>query len=244
MLRGVYRGTGFRQAGAPTHHALPANQCPPHAHRRPQRRRAQHPTSHTHAPACRQRQCRCNAEPREAAHAEEARAAAPAGGASGTSSSWAFASSISRRVNLDLALTEATEAALKTCGPAEPDVAFVFASSAYGQALDLLVPLLRRLLPTARCIVGCTGFGVCGVPVEGGVPEEVEHAPAVALALGAFPGVQLMLRHVQLPDVPDGGERRGGTCSWVGRGVGVREGRSHGSAWECFTGVVVSPPLW
>jgi hypothetical protein len=132
-------------------------------------------------------------------------AAASAGAGSGAGApGWAWATALSRRVNLDLALAEAAGAALQGCGEAEPSVVFVFASSGYGQALDLLVPMLRRLLPTARAIVGCTGFGVAGARADGGGPhDEVEHAPAVALALGSLPSVTLSLRHVQ--GLPDGG---------------------------------------
>ncbi|KIZ02656.1 hypothetical protein MNEG_5306 [Monoraphidium neglectum] len=128
----------------------------------------------------------------------------PPGGRGDDDDSWAWATAVSRRVNLDLALTEAVEAALNSSGRPEPEVAFVFASSAYGRALDLLVPLLRRLLPSARAVVGCTGFGVSGTPVGGGAPEEVEHAPAVAVALARFPGVETRLARVQAEDVPDG----------------------------------------
>jgi hypothetical protein len=188
---------------------------------------------------------RCQAEPREAASSPQfggsdsgssssssspGKGAAAPGAASGQTprpssaaapspndpAAWAWASAVSRRVNLDLALTEAAGAALAACGPAEPDVAFVFASSAYGQTLDLLVPLLRRLLPTARAIVGCTGFGVLGTAIEGGLPEEVEHAPAVALALGALPGVEIKLRRVDEGGVPDGDAPPGEWADLVG----------------------------
>jgi hypothetical protein len=166
---------------------------------------------------------RCAAEPQGAPPGSEPRAAAPGAGAASpptadaggaaAAAGWAWASALSRRVNLDLALAEAAGAALEGCGEAEPDIAFVFASSGYGQALDLLVPMLRRLVPTARAIVGCTGYGVAGARAGGGSgdggeegrPEEVEHAPAVAIALGALPGVTLSLRHVRGSDVPDGG---------------------------------------
>ncbi|KAI8477022.1 MAG: FIST N domain-containing protein [Monoraphidium minutum] len=133
------------------------------------------------------------------AAAHSALSAAPA------AAGWSYASALSRRVNLDLALSEAAGAALAGCGASEPEIAFVFASSAYGRSLDLLVPMLRRLLPTVTHIVGCTGFGVSGAPAEGGGgAEEVEHAPAVSLALARFPGVEAALAHVQAPDVPDG----------------------------------------
>ncbi|GBF93738.1 hypothetical protein Rsub_06070 [Raphidocelis subcapitata] len=154
---------------------------------------------------------RCAAGPREApppAGGASSAAPGPAGGASGggaaANGGWGFASALSRRVNLDLAVAEAAEAALKSLGQAEPDVAFVWASSAYGQALDLAVPLARRLLPSVRVILGCTGFGVCGGSPEDGRPEEVEHGPALSVALAALPGVELALKHVQPQELPDG----------------------------------------
>jgi len=197
-------------------HAHPLTCVSTHLSQQQQQQERQRRPEHRHRP----RRVRCAAEPSSAPGPVGA-AAPGAPGAAG----FRFASAVSRRVNLDLALTEAAGAALKMCGEAEPDVAFVFASSAYGRSLDLLVPLLRRLLPTARVVVGCTGFGVMGAAVEGGLPEEVEHAPAVALALGAFPGVAMKLTHVQPPDVPDGGQRAGGGRGAVAWGMRQLRGR-------------------
>jgi hypothetical protein len=49
------------------------------------------------------------------------------------------------------------------------------------------------------------GYGVIGSTEDG--PEEIEHAPALSLALASLPGCSVSITHVTGPQLPDGGER-------------------------------------
>lgn len=68
-----------------------------------------------------------------------------------------WTSHLTRRINLDLAVEEAVEQALAQCpGSAAPELALVFVSSAYASEYNVLVPELRKRLPSLKLVVGCT----------------------------------------------------------------------------------------
>lgn len=150
-----------------------------------------------------------------------------------------WSSYVSRRINLDLAVEEAVEEVLKDFQPETPaTVAIVFLSSAFVGEYDQVVAELRKRLPSLKVVWGSTvsasrqrllavvfscavpfthhpcmlqGYGVIGTTAEG--PEEIEHAPALSLALGHLPGVELSVTRVTASNLPDGGEDSRGRCA-------------------------------
>lgn len=86
--------------------------------------------------------------------------------------------------------------------PVHVDLAMVFLSSAYQGELDTLVEELRRHVPGLRHVVGCTGYGIVGVDGQG--PREVEASYALSLTLAAVPQAEVVVRHVDHSDLPDG----------------------------------------
>jgi small ligand-binding sensory domain FIST len=105
-----------------------------------------------------------------------------------------WASTISREAAFERAVGEASTQALDALGT-RPDLAVVFASSAWGDELCELSELLPA--PLRECtLVGCAAAGVIG----GG--EECEDASALSLTVASLPGVTLAARHVEDESLP------------------------------------------
>ncbi|KAG2450418.1 hypothetical protein HYH02_004920 [Chlamydomonas schloesseri] len=110
---------------------------------------------------------------------------------------------ISRKPVLLQALYECL-AGIKAGGPLpeQVDLAMVYVSSAYEQDFPLLVEALKQQVPGLRNVFGCTGFGIIGVDGEGA--HEVEAASALSLTLARIPQAEVVVRHVDTADLPDG----------------------------------------
>lgn len=68
-----------------------------------------------------------------------------------------WGSFLSRKEFIDDAVAEAVSSILQNIGKdAQPNIALVFVSSAYGQQYDRVVPALRELVPSLQCIYGCS----------------------------------------------------------------------------------------
>jgi hypothetical protein len=68
-----------------------------------------------------------------------------------------WGSFLSRKEFIDDAVAEAVSSILLNIGKdAQPNIALVFVSSAYGQQYDRVVPALRELVPSLQCIYGCS----------------------------------------------------------------------------------------
>ncbi len=81
-------------------------------------------------------------------------------------------------------LDRAADEAAAALQGAEPDVAFVFASPAYGADVATAGRRVRERL-RARHVVGCTGFGVCETS------GEIDDKAALSVLVASLPGVML-----------------------------------------------------
>jgi small ligand-binding sensory domain FIST len=95
------------------------------------------------------------------------------------------------------AANEVFERATASLDGAEPDLAFVFVSSAHGPGVEQIVSVLAPRLPGAT-LLGCT--------TQASIAEqrEVEMGPAVALWVASLPGATLLPFDVSFKNTPDG----------------------------------------
>ncbi len=107
--------------------------------------------------------------------------------------SWASAIGLGAR--LENAASDAAAQLAGENGVLRPDLAIVFASSAYGQAIDNLPQILRSLLGDAL-LFGCNATGLIG----GGIEEEQE--PGIAILCGRLPEVALSTLHLEQATLP------------------------------------------
>ena len=107
--------------------------------------------------------------------------------------SWASAIGLGAR--LENAAAEAAAQLAGENGVLRPDLAIVFASSAYGQAIDNLPQVLRSLLGDAL-LFGCNATGLIG----GGMEEEQE--PGIAILCGRMPEVSMSTLHLEQATLP------------------------------------------
>ena len=100
------------------------------------------------------------------------------------------------RHELDGAIREATLAAVSQLAGRRPDLAVVFVSAAYGEAIRPTLENLSDLID-ADCLIGATAEGVLANN------KEYESDPAVTVWMASLPGAEitpLALEHVQTPD--------------------------------------------
>ncbi len=107
--------------------------------------------------------------------------------------SWASAMGVGAR--LETAVTEAAGQLEGEFPARRPDLAIVFASSAYGQAIESLPQMLRSLLGDSL-LFGCNATGLIG----GGIEEEQE--PGIAILCGSLPDVALSTLHLEQATLP------------------------------------------
>jgi len=81
-------------------------------------------------------------------------------------------------------LDRAARDAVAALHGATPDVAFVFASPAYGAAVATAGRRVRERIG-AKNVVGCTGFGVCETA------GEIDEGPALSVLVASLPGAEL-----------------------------------------------------
>ncbi len=107
----------------------------------------------------------------------------------------AWASAIGLDAHIEAAATDAAGQLAAAFEGQQPDLAIVFASSAYGQSIEDLPQILRSLL--GDCLLfGCNATGLIG----GGMEEEEE--PGVAILGGRLPDVTLSTLHLEQATLP------------------------------------------
>jgi small ligand-binding sensory domain FIST len=111
-----------------------------------------------------------------------------------------WASALSTRVSLEAAVKEVTERASLQLQD-QPDLGFVFISSAFASEFSRLMPLIQEQL-SIPALVGCSGGGVVGVN-SSGKAQEVEQTAALCLTLAKLPDVQVHTFHRSMDDLPD-----------------------------------------
>lgn len=111
-----------------------------------------------------------------------------------------WVSALSTRPSLEAAIKDVVEQAQPQLD-ANPDLAFVFISSAFASEYSRLVPLLQESL-SIPVLVGCSGGGVVGVGADGQV-QEVEGKAALSLTLTHLPGVSVHPFHLSPESLPD-----------------------------------------
>lgn len=87
-----------------------------------------------------------------------------------------WGSFVSRLPVLELAAKEAVSSILASIGTdSQPELAIVFVTSAMGAEFDMVVPVLRQLVPSLKNIIGCT---VCLNAAESMSSTAIPQAPA------------------------------------------------------------------
>jgi len=107
----------------------------------------------------------------------------------------AWASCIGLGARLENAAADAAGHLASDAGMQHPDLAIVFASSAYGQAIESLPQVLRSLLGDAL-LFGCNASGLIG----GGIEEEQE--PGIAILCGRMPDASVSTLHLEQATLP------------------------------------------
>jgi small ligand-binding sensory domain FIST len=107
-----------------------------------------------------------------------------------------WASALSNRVDARQALAEACESVLESLG-GTPDLALLFVSDHYADALDALPGWTQSLL-SPRHLIGCSASGVIGAG------KEVERSEAISVVAARLPGVGLSPFHLSAaPRAPE-----------------------------------------
>lgn len=112
-----------------------------------------------------------------------------------------WANALSTLASLEAAVEEVVTGATQQLG-AEPDLAFVFISSAFASEFSRLMPLLRERLRTAPPLIGCSGGGVIGTN-RSGEARELEGEPGLSLTLARLPGVKVQTFKISADRLPD-----------------------------------------
>ena len=112
-----------------------------------------------------------------------------------------WANALSTLASLEAAVEEVVTGATQQLG-AEPDLAFVFISSAFASEFSRLMPLLRERLKTEPPLIGCCGGGVIGTN-SSGEARELEGEPALSLTLARLPGVKVQTFKISADRLPD-----------------------------------------
>ena len=107
-----------------------------------------------------------------------------------------WASAISENSGLEDAIQECVTGLRAQLGDEEPNLAVIFASPHHQSGYDDLVPMIRKLLPSARAF-GCSGGGIIG---NG---EEVEQRPGLSITAAVLPGVEIVEFHLDCDSLPD-----------------------------------------
>lgn len=107
---------------------------------------------------------------------------------------------ISTRPSLEAAVTEVVEEVQKS-HIGNPDVGFVFISSAYASDYPRLVPLLLDKL-SLPVLIGCSGGGIIGMASSVSAVE-IEDSPALSLTVACLPGVKIQPFYLESDSFPD-----------------------------------------
>ncbi|GAX79069.1 hypothetical protein CEUSTIGMA_g6509.t1 [Chlamydomonas eustigma] len=116
---------------------------------------------------------------------------------------------------IEIAAQEAVEGIMSSVGKdTKPDLAIVFVTCSLGSEFDKVIPILRKLVPSLKTIVGCSGYGVVGGGVSG--PREIEGEPGFSLTLGQLPGVDMHVVHTLRSGIPEQSVSRQEWSDFVG----------------------------
>ena len=107
-----------------------------------------------------------------------------------------WASAISEKSGLKDAIQECVTGLRAQLGDEEPDLAVIFASPHHQSGYDDVVPMIRKLLPSARAF-GCSGGGIIG---NG---EEVEQRAGLSITAAVLPDVEIVEFHLDGDSLPD-----------------------------------------
>lgn len=113
-----------------------------------------------------------------------------------------WASAVARDASIEAAVGEAVASAMSSLGASRADLVVAFVSAPFAEEYDK-VPGLVRAATGGGVLIGCSAGGVIG----GG--SEIEHAPAVAIALADLPGVDITPFHIDGQSVPQDADRDG-----------------------------------
>ncbi len=107
-----------------------------------------------------------------------------------------WASAISENSGFEDAIQECVTGLRDQLGDEEPDLAIIFASPHHQSGYDDVVPMIRKLLPSARAF-GCSGGGIIG---NG---EEVEQRAGLSITAAVLPDVEIVEFHLDGDSLPD-----------------------------------------
>jgi hypothetical protein len=98
---------------------------------------------------------------------------------------YSWGSFLSSSEVVDVAIAECVDAILQSIGrDAQPELALVFVSSAYGAQYERIIPALRELVPSLKCVYGCS------------VSWPRRRGPCLCLPRGTPGPTRLVLAHV------------------------------------------------
>ena len=107
-----------------------------------------------------------------------------------------WASALSEKTPLELAVAECVAELRQQLGEVSPDLAVVFASAHYQDEYDAVPGLIREQLDSPL-VLGCSGGGIIG---NG---QEVEQRPALSITAASLPDVTLVDFHLEDDRLPD-----------------------------------------
>ena len=107
-----------------------------------------------------------------------------------------WVSALSRQTDIDNAVQEAAESAVKQLGKDQSDLTVIFVSPQFREFYDKVPELVNRYLKPGL-LFGCSGGGIIG---NG---EEAEHQAAVSITCADLPGVNIKPLQSTTNDLPD-----------------------------------------
>jgi small ligand-binding sensory domain FIST len=107
-----------------------------------------------------------------------------------------WVSALSRQTDIDSAVQEAAESAIRQLGKDHADLTIVFVSPQFSEFYDKVPDLVSRYF-NPGLLFGCSGGGIIG---NG---EEAEQQAAVSITCAELPGVKIQPLHFETTDLPD-----------------------------------------
>ncbi|MEO0410069.1 MAG: FIST N-terminal domain-containing protein [Cyanobacteria bacterium P01_A01_bin.135] len=111
-----------------------------------------------------------------------------------------WTSALSTKASLEAAVDQVVAQAQANLS-ADPDLGFVFISSAFASDYSRLMPLLQERL-SVPILIGCSGGGIVGTSGVNAT-QEIEETPALSLALAELPDVVITPFRVVSTSLPD-----------------------------------------
>ncbi|MGF1538180.1 MAG: FIST N-terminal domain-containing protein [Elainellaceae cyanobacterium] len=111
-----------------------------------------------------------------------------------------WTSALSTCTSLEAAVNDVVDQAQASLS-ADPDLGFVFISSAFASEYPRLMPLLKERLPVST-LIGCSGGGIIGTAGQA-KSQEIEGNVALSLALAELPGTTVTPFRIVSTKLPD-----------------------------------------